>query len=251
MPILPGNKNFITSEETQFEAPASENTMQRIGESINWLNDFALGGVQVYTSGSGTFTVPDGVTRLIVFGVGGGGGGGGASATNFGAGNGSNGGNTTLGSLVFLGGLGGQQKSGVTGTGLGGKSLRVKMSGNGGDAQQAGQSTQFAIGGTSMSSSSGGGGASFGNGANGVTFLTNGLSAAANSGGGGSGGTSASVNLIAGGGEGGDYYSIVLPVTPNQNLSYAVGAGGAGGTAGFSQPAQGGNGGSGFLRIAW
>jgi hypothetical protein len=76
MPVLPGNKNFITSEETEFEAPASEATMQRIGESINFLNNI-VSGFQLYTSGSGTFIVPQGVTRLIVTGSGGGGGGGG------------------------------------------------------------------------------------------------------------------------------------------------------------------------------
>lgn len=73
MTDLPSNQAYIQAEETDTESPISEQTLQKIGSAINYINDLFQQGVQ-YTSG-GTFTVPEGITRLYVLGYGGGGGG--------------------------------------------------------------------------------------------------------------------------------------------------------------------------------
>jgi hypothetical protein len=181
-------------------------------------------------SGSGTYTAPNGVSRIEVEMVGGGGGGAGASANN-----GSAGGATTFGTslLVANGGAGG-----TAGAGNGGLGGTVSVSapaiqlvaiqgsqGGEGSTSTAGYGAQ---GGTSPF-----GGSSSGNGGN----------AAANSGSGGGGGASAT-NGGAGGGAGG--YIKAQINFPAASYSYSVGTGGAGGAAGGS---AGGNGGSGAIII--
>jgi len=75
MAELPPQIEKILEEETDFQSPVSEALKQKIGSTINGLID--MNSVQQLT-GSGTFTVPEGVTTgVFVFAAGGGGGGGG------------------------------------------------------------------------------------------------------------------------------------------------------------------------------
>lgn len=68
------------------------------GTDAPWLN--GVGAITVYTSGSGTFTVPSGVFRILVKAVGGG-----ASNHASGGGSAANGNDTTFGSLTASKGL--------------------------------------------------------------------------------------------------------------------------------------------------
>lgn len=73
MPQLPSDRSYIFSEETDENSPNSVQTMQKIGSAINFLND-TFQQFEEFTS-SGTFNVPEGVTKVLLYGWGGGGGG--------------------------------------------------------------------------------------------------------------------------------------------------------------------------------
>jgi hypothetical protein len=172
------------------------------GSGAPWNN--GIGAMTVYTSGSGNFTVPDGVYRIKVTCVGGGGGGfgSGGSATN--------GGNTTFSTLTANGGVaGGSTTGGTGGTASGGD---INMTGQAG-GQYRTSADQFY---------QGGGDSSMGNG---------GRPGAAGSGyGAGGGGLVATAgNDVKGGGAGGTAIKI-FTTTPGALLAYSVGAAGAGGT---------------------
>jgi len=69
-----GSINKMNDIEIGVDAPVTEALMTKIGANINALIDLS-GNFQVFT-GNGTFTVPENITRLYVWGCGGGGGGG-------------------------------------------------------------------------------------------------------------------------------------------------------------------------------
>ena len=90
--------------------------------------------VQVFLSGSGTYTTPANVKAIFVRAVGGGGGGGGAGTTT--APTGGTGGNTTFNAIAANGGLGGVANNGLGGVGgsagTGTATLRVSGTTGGG-----------------------------------------------------------------------------------------------------------------------
>jgi hypothetical protein len=191
--------------------------------------------VQVFTSGSGTYTTPTGCKAISIRCVGGGGGGA-ASATNSGTG----GGNSTFGAITANGGAGGGSGASVGGPGGDGGSTSGAnvINGTGSSGGPGGKDTASA-GGT-------GGGTFIGGAGKGGTYQLGGSAAAANTGaGGGGGGASvAAVNAAGGGGAGG--YGESLISSPAATYSYAIGAGGAGGAAGTY---AGGAGGSGIIIV--
>jgi len=202
--------------------------------------------VQVFTSGSGTYTTPANVKAIWVRAVGGGGGAGGTGSAGAPT-NGTGGGNTTFSTLTATAGSGGPNS--LTGGFLGGAAGGA----SGGDINQSGSPGDTSIGNSSPAvfqgygmnggaSVLGGGGRAGTNGA-GAT----GGAATANSGGGGGGvGGNALVYASAGGGAGG--YVEKLIAAPSATYSYAVGAGGAGGAAGTGG-GTGGAGGSGVIIV--
>lgn len=90
------------------------------GTGAPWLN--GIGAIEAITSGSGNYTVPDGVYRIKASIVGGGGGGG-ADFAGFG------GGSTTFGGLTGGGGSGGSS-SGTAGAGGSSSGGALNISGN-------------------------------------------------------------------------------------------------------------------------
>lgn len=210
--------------------------------------------VQKFTSGSGTYTTPVGVSYIRVRMVGGGGGGSGSGTASWGAP--GDGGNTTFGSslLTANGGKGasygfsvGQGGTGGTaslGTGPVGTALSG-ATGSGGPLVQTG-TTQVA-GAPGASSPFGGAGAagSTGGGASGAggAAVTN-----SGSGGGGAGSPNVSGVVVSGFGGGAGGYIDAIISSPSSTYSYAVGASGTAGTAGTSGYA-GGAGGSGYIEV--
>lgn len=178
--------------------------------------------VTVYTSGSGTYTTPNGAHRLEVECVGAGGGGGG-SGTGGSQTAGSNGADTTFGSITAGGGVGGLT-SGIppgNGTSSGGDFTIPGGRGHGAGAMP-------------MPGASGGNSA-FGGGSPGSAQGTAAYAPTANSGGGGGSGSgnNAATLGVPSGGTAGDYVRKTI-VNPSATYSYAVGAGGAKGAAGTS-----------------
>jgi hypothetical protein len=189
--------------------------------------------VQVFTSGSGTYTTPANCKAILVELIGAGGGAGGNnSGYNVAGATGTAGGNTTFGSLTGGGGPGGTVSAvpPAGGTATGGD---VNITGG--------------RGGSSVSQSSGAVGNSGGSG-----FLGGGVgpggdgqaapSPSANSGSGGASvGTSGS-GVMGGGGSAGGYVRKLIN-SPAATYSYAVGSGGAAGSSsGYSVSSAGASG---------
>lgn len=233
MPItLNGTTGEVPATWTTAGRPASPvagqtgyNSTLAILETYNgtaWVNTGNKNAITqtILTTGSGTYTVPSGVTWLRVSMVGGGGGGAG-SGTGLTAGAGGTGGNTTFGTTFLAangaaGAVGGSASIGAGATG-------IALSGAAGQANA--NATNFP-GGTGGGSPFGGAGVSAAAGA--------GFAAQSNtgSGGGGGGASSTTVNTGAGGAAGGYVDAIIS--APGASYSYAVGAGGTAGTAGTS-----------------
>jgi hypothetical protein len=172
--------------------------------------------VQVFTSGSGTYTTPTGCKAISIRCVGGGGGGAGAGS---GAGAGGSGGSTTFSTLTAAFGTGGAV-TGSGGTGGAGTNGDLNVQGgNGGFG--GGGATQNAGGGGSSPLGCGGGVVPYG-GYNGT--------AAAGYGAGGGGASSPASGSGGGGGAGG--YVEKLISSPSATYSYAIGAAGAAGAGG-------------------
>lgn len=199
---------------------------------------------QKFTSGSGTYITPAGVTSIKVFAVGGGGGG---EATGAGPTPPTNGGDTTFGTSLITAGGGTLSSSLSTGVGpAGGTATATGLTallvrGGHGQAGVNADVTASSVTGGSGGNSCIGGGAS-------GSYTVDAADALANTGGGGGGASSPSTTgLASGGGGGGGGGCVTATITdPLSSYSYAVGAGGTGGTAASF---QGGDGGSGQIYI--
>ncbi len=197
--------------------------------------------VQVFTSGSGTYTTPANVLWIRVR-MAGGGGGGASSGTS--GGNGGNGGNTTFGSsfLTANGGTGGTFQTignagGAGGTATGGD---INFSGQTG----MGNSEILSIAAGGIPGASGGNTALFGGGGQGGALT--GIGGTTNTGGGGQGGGGSTTQLNQTGGGGGGSLEKIIG-SPSATYAYAVGAGGAAGTGG--SVANGGAGAAGIIIV--
>lgn len=153
--------------------------------------------------GSGTYTVPAGVTRIRVYIVGGGGGGGSDSG-----GTGGTGGDSSFGAFVAGGGTGGATSVGGGGGNGGGTGCNGSAGGSEGD-------------------SGGNGGSSGGNGGGGGGPGVDG--------GGGQGGN-------GGGGGGGGLNVQEINTSPGTDFSYSAGAGGVAPDVAFRPGSDGGDG---------
>jgi hypothetical protein len=85
MADIASSESKLQVEETDFNSAVSESLMQKLGGNINKLIDNLAIHFELKTS-SGTWTCPDGVDSIILFGVGGGAGGGGGCEGFTGAG---------------------------------------------------------------------------------------------------------------------------------------------------------------------
>jgi hypothetical protein len=199
--------------------------------------------ITVYTSGSGTYTVPTNAKAIQVEMAGGGGGGG---SSGSGTGNGSAGGTTTFGTSLLTctgGGGGGGNTYGSPGGGgtatLSSPATGLALTGG------SGMAIGFNISGTYVGGGAGGTAPFGGAGCAGPANASGGVGNANTGAGGGGGGSPVSQNGGCGGGSGAYIKAIIT--SPSATYSYAVGAGGAGGTAGGSN--AGGAGAAGVIIV--
>jgi hypothetical protein len=199
--------------------------------------------VQVFTSGSGTYTRPTNCKEILIRMIGGGGGGGGSGSV--GETSGGTGGNTTFGGIMTAsGGVGGNDGT-QGGNGPNGGAASVTTSATviqvlaltGGSGQGNGQFT-YAAGPMGASSPFGGGG--------GGGSIVVGRAATPYGAGGAGGGGSAGFGSGSSGAAGGYVEAIIT--SPSATYSYAVGSAGTAGSAGTSGYA-GGAGGSGVIIV--
>lgn len=199
--------------------------------------------VQKFTSGSGTYTTPAGVSYINVKMVGGGGSGGGGG-TSGGAGTAGN--DSTFGTMTCGGGGAGSNGSGSGGAGgtvTGGIGVGSYISG------QTGFGTYYdAISPMQLPGGAGGSSPYFGGGGNPVNNSAGG-NAVTNTGGGGAGGGVNSTVAYGGTGGGSGGFADVIITNPSATYSYTVGAEqtsvGAAGTGGFA----GGRGAAGYIIV--
>lgn len=205
--------------------------------------------IQKFTSSSGTYYTPVGVSHIRVRMVGGGGGGAGSGIVSSSS-SGQPGTASTFGSSFLTAGNGsGAAWGGAGGAGgtptVGGGVFGLALAGGGGGSGGIATSASSAVSGYGGANSLVGGGAS-------VVGGTTGSSGLSNTGGGGAGGGAAygTVNQQAGGGGGAGAYIDVLISNPSLTYSYGVGSGGSGGSAGTGAgAASGGAGGSGVIIV--
>lgn len=239
----------ITNTQTTAGTWASAGTVLAVGGFAN-LRKTLVPTVQKFTSGSGTYVTPEGVTYLRVRMVGGGGGGGGSGTT--GGTSGGSGGDTTFGSSLLTagGGLGGTRgNGGSAGGGAGGTptmnspAYGTALSGGNGNGNSIMLNTTSGYGGTPGPGTpfGGGGGAEDYTGANGFNGTTN-----TGCGGAGAGGNANGLSIGASGGAGA-YIDAIIP-NPDSAYGYSCGAAGTAGTAGTSG-AGAAIGGSGYIEI--
>ena len=187
-------------------------------------------GMQVFSSGSGTYTPSSPkvvMIRVRMVGAGAGGSGGGNSGPA-----GGTGGSTTFGGFTATGGT----SSGAGGSGSGGGIAVFQVRGGEGTYPAMMQNGTGAPGATGL----------FGGAGPGVAYGNPGNPGTPNTGaGGGGGGSTTSAQCGIGGAAGG--YLEGLVANP-ASYGYVIGAGGAGGSAGAGG-ASGGNGGSGFIIV--
>jgi hypothetical protein len=183
--------------------------------------------VQVFTSGSGTYTTPANCKSIWVRMVGGGGGGGGSGSAS--GGTGGAGGNTTFGTslLTCTGGSGGPFGSAG---GAGGAATITGPNGFTLDGNAGGGITYLELSAVQLPGALGGispfGGPGIGRGNAG------GVAASGYGSGGSGGGTSQTATHVTGTGGGSGGYLEAVITTVLSTYSYAVGAGGTAGTAG-------------------
>jgi hypothetical protein len=205
--------------------------------------------IQTFTSGSGTYTKPSGVSYIRVRMVGGGGGGGGSG--NSGGSVGGNGGDTTFGSSLLS-----------AGGGVGGGSWTTNNAGSGGSASLGTGPIGTALSGaTGIASEFGqvvtvaeinggaGGNTALGGGGSGGHESTAALAGKTNTGAGGGGGGVTIANAGGGGGGGAGGYVDALINNPSATYAYAVGAAGSAGSAGSNSASAAATGGSGYIEV--
>lgn len=203
--------------------------------------EFKAPAVNIFTSGSGTYTTPTSPAPLYlrVQMVGAGGGGGGSGAEGFVGGSGGTGGTTSFGTslLTCLGGVAGgyADVGGAPGT----STINAGASGSSFSGSWGGAASEILI-----TAASGAGDAFLGGGYGGSGFFggsgsggynSAGKVGSANTGaGGGGGGTLNSTTLHTGSGSGGGSGSYIDAIidNPSSTYSYSIGAGGTAGAAG-------------------
>lgn len=84
MSNIPSINEPVQIEGARFRSPVSESIIQQLGGNINYLLSRQLQIVEFNTVGTTAWTVPDGVSFLMLFGCGGGGGGAGAKGYDLG-----------------------------------------------------------------------------------------------------------------------------------------------------------------------
>lgn len=218
------------------------------GAGVSSWQAFTTPTVQVFASGTGTYTTPASVKYIKVRMVGGGGGGG-PSGTAAGTA-GTTGTNTTFGTALLTanGGVGGGGLSTVKG-GAGGSytvnSPAISVISTAGGQGDGGMQTGTADG--TLLKGGQGGGSYFGSGGSGGYGAAgdNGTLAGSGGAGGGAGNTTGAYNGVGGGA--GGYVEAIIPA-PSATYSYAVGGGGANGTAGTNGFA-GGSGATGIIVV--
>lgn len=189
--------------------------------------------IQKFTSGSGTYITPNGVSYIRVRMVGGGGGGDGTA----GGGGGGTGTASTFGSSLLTASAGTR----ITGGGFTINSPAVGTGINGSAGGPPDEAVDGAGGLSGVSFLGGGGASSNKRGAGGAGATNSG------SGGGGAGGSSSASGGF-GGGAGGYIEAIIT--SPSSTYSYTVGTGGAAGTAGGGAGASiGGGGAAGIIEV--
>ena len=204
------------------------------GSGVGWESVPQGGFTSVTTiTSSATYTIPSGITKLLVHTVGGGGGGCGYGGSPNGLG-GTGGttsvasGNESITTISATGGNGGGPSNTANGGNGGiGSNGDLNIRGNGGQP-----------GNTSGRGSGGGGSSHFGGGARGShssPSSTNGF-------GGGGGGYAANNANQAGGGGGGTAIKLLTGVTPGNTLAVTIGAAGAAGDGEYNDGAAGGAG---------
>jgi hypothetical protein len=221
------------------------NVLAVIGGLPAWVSSKVT--VQMFTSGTGTYTLPTNCQWIYVTMLGGGGGASG-SGTNT-ATNGGAGGNTTFGLSTCTGGGGGvyANVSNAAGTATPGTGMTAVRQQSGSLGTQ-GTSNNGVV--TTLMNGGTGGTSALGITCPGTFGLTAAISAAANSGaGGGAGGASGTASSATGGtgGASGGFLEGIIS-SPAATYSYAIGAAGSIGAAGASG-LQGGLGGSGYLCV--
>jgi hypothetical protein len=239
---LSGTNNiyvYYTSPITQVIAPG-QGTVTTTSLTSGFTLPVASGGtglttvphtVQVFTSGSGTYTLPTNCKAIWVRMAGGGGGGGQNSST--GGTNGA-GGTTTFGSsfLTCTGGGGSAAGGGTIGAGGTATGGDINISGGNG---QTGFYNGLAAGGIP----GGGGGTNPFGGSGGSSYNAGATSVPANTGAGGGGADAPTYNVSSGNGGGAGAYLEKMINSPSATYSYAVGAVGGTGSGGGAQPRAG------------
>jgi hypothetical protein len=205
-----------TSGIATIVAPAVAGTPTLTLPTLTGTVGLATRTVQVFTSGSGTYTTPTGCKAIFIRCVGGGGGGAGAGT---GAGAGGSGGSTTFSTLTAAFGTGGQVTGGGGDGGVG----------TNGDVNVRGGFGGFGGGGATQNA---GGGGSTPLGCGGGVVPTGGYNGTAAAGYGAAGGGASSPASGSGGGGGAGGYVEKLISSPAATYSYAIGAAGAAGAGG-------------------
>ena len=254
MADLPSSIDKMDDVEIGNRKPLSETFHSKVGQNINALIDLAKVNVVEYTSGSGTYVVPDGVTLIYVFGCGAGGGGGASATGNVSGGGGGGGGafgwypkvvtpGQNISYSVGLAGAGGVDPSG---SGVDGGDTTFDnflfRGGKGGVGGTFGTAGAGGLGGVikPLQGADGGagsiGGATSANGERTVFAVQgNGGVPVGGSGAGGGGGAGVGVGGTAGTNGGGG--------------AGGTGAGGGGASDGAGSPKDGGSGGGGLIQI--
>lgn len=209
--------------------------------------------VQIFLTGSGTYTLPISPRPplyLRITAVGGGGGGGGSG---FGAGSAGDGSDTAFGTtlIVAFGGKGGHAFNSGSGDGSGGLGgaatlgtgpIGLAFQGSSGAGGTTTGSTATPSGGTGGSTPLGGAGGSTGSAGSGGGNV----SAVANTGSGAAGGSGGNNSFSGGGGGAGGYVNALITGTLASTYTYSIGTGG---TSGSGVTASGGTGADGMILV--
>lgn len=238
----------ITNTQATAGTWASAGTVLAVGNFAS-LRKSLVPTIQTFTSGSGTYNTPEGVTYLRVRIVGGGGGGSGSMTSAGSTGTAPTaGGDTTFGTVLTSGG-GGLAGRGSQASGGGGGSATINSPAYGTALQgsQGGSTGETNVASVNLGGVGNGGSTMFGGGGPGGASAIAGNSPVANTGAGGGGGGAPATGITGAGGGGGGYIDAIIP-NPNATYAYAVGAAGTAGGAGTSGYA-GAAGAAGYIEV--